>query len=350
VGAFGDRLKKEREQRKLTLEDISQATKINLRSLRALEQEDFAHLPGGVFNRGFIRAYARHLGADEESLIAAYLEASGEGLPQPPSQEPEPPKVEQPAAGDGWPRGVTLSLVRLSIGVALVALTLLAFFWLKRHQSRAAEPVTPAATHAQPIASPSPANPPSSTNSSPAPKPGTPPSPAPQPVQPTAEWSNVIPQSAAQSQPIPPANAGIELTLHALDEVWLSASIDGQPVREDTLFYGNRRTLLAKEKIILKVGNAGSLEVSFNGKRLPSLGNDGQVKTLVFLPSGLEPPPPPTPRTRKSRGPVRAIRRSSLQQTNRASRYVSASSRECPVSRAFREAGPSPFPAKPAYL
>jgi cytoskeleton protein RodZ len=108
----------------------------------------------------------------------------------------------------------------------------------------------------------------------------------------------VIPQSAAQSQPLLPANAGIELTLHAVDEVWLSASIDGQPVREDTLFYGNRRTLLAKEKIILKVGNAGSLEVSFNGKRLPPLGDDGQVRTLVFLPSGLEPPPPPSPRTR----------------------------------------------------
>lgn len=287
MGAFGDRLKKEREQRKLTLEDISQATKINLRSLRALEQEDFAHLPGGVFNRGFIRAYARHLGLDEESFIAAYLEASGEALPQQP--EPEPTKVaEQPAAGDGWPRGVTLSLVRLSIGIALVALTLLAFFWLKRHQSRAARPVTPAATHAQPLSSPA------STTTASVIKPADP---RPLQVQPAAEWSNVIPQSAAQSQPLPPASAGIELTLHALDEVWLSASIDGQPAREDTLFYGNRRTLRANNKIVLRVGNAGSLEVSFNGQRLPSLGDDGQVRTLTFLPAGLEPPPPPSPRT-----------------------------------------------------
>jgi cytoskeletal protein RodZ len=296
VGAFGDRLKKEREQRKLTLEDISQATKINLRSLRALEQEDFAHLPGGVFNRGFVRAYARQLGIDDESLIAAYLEASGEALPQTP--EPEPAKAAAPPdATDGWPRGVTLSLVRLTLGIALVALTLLAFFWFKRHQPRAAEPATPTPTHAQPVAPASPVNPPSSSTSVAVTKPETPPSRAAQPVPPAAEWSNVIPQSAAQSQPIPPGNAGIELSLHAVDEVWLSASIDSQPPREDTLFYGNRRILRANNKIILKVGNAGSLEVSFNGKRLPSLGDDGQVKTLVFLPSGLEPPPPPTPRT-----------------------------------------------------
>src|SRR5215831_10736434 len=78
MGSFGDRLKKEREQRGITLDDISLSTKIGTRLLRALEEERFDQLPGGIFNKGFVRAYARHLGLDEEQAIADYMVALGE--------------------------------------------------------------------------------------------------------------------------------------------------------------------------------------------------------------------------------------------------------------------------------
>ena len=54
--------------------------KIGARSLRALEQEDFDKLPGGIFNKGFVRSYARYLGIDEEQAVADYLVACGEPL------------------------------------------------------------------------------------------------------------------------------------------------------------------------------------------------------------------------------------------------------------------------------
>ena len=73
LGAFGEKLRKQREQRGLALDAISNTTKISTRMLRALEDEHFDQLPGGVFNKGFVRAYARQVGLDEEEALADYL-------------------------------------------------------------------------------------------------------------------------------------------------------------------------------------------------------------------------------------------------------------------------------------
>lgn len=69
---FGDLLKRERELRGVSLEEISAATRINTRYLEALESETWSNLPGGVFNRGFIRSVAHFLGLDEDNLVAEY--------------------------------------------------------------------------------------------------------------------------------------------------------------------------------------------------------------------------------------------------------------------------------------
>ena len=75
MGAFGEKLRKQRERRGIELEAISNTTKISTRMLRALEDEHFDQLPGGVFNKGFVRAYARQIGLNEEEAVAEYLEA-----------------------------------------------------------------------------------------------------------------------------------------------------------------------------------------------------------------------------------------------------------------------------------
>lgn len=69
---FGEHLRREREMRGVSLEEISTATRIGVRFLQALENEQWERLPGGVFNRGFIRAVARFLGLDEEGLVGEY--------------------------------------------------------------------------------------------------------------------------------------------------------------------------------------------------------------------------------------------------------------------------------------
>lgn len=72
TSTFGERLKREREMRGVSLEEISTATRIGTRFLEALENEQWDRLPGGVFNRGFVRAVARFLGLDEEDMVGEY--------------------------------------------------------------------------------------------------------------------------------------------------------------------------------------------------------------------------------------------------------------------------------------
>jgi cytoskeletal protein RodZ len=82
LGAFGEKLRKQREQRGIELDAISNTTKISTRMLRALEDEHFDQLPGGVFNKGFVRAYARHVGLDEQEAVSDYLAALRESQVQ----------------------------------------------------------------------------------------------------------------------------------------------------------------------------------------------------------------------------------------------------------------------------
>jgi len=73
VGEFGDKFRKAREKKEISLDDVSNVTKISARMLQAIEQEHFDQLPGGVFNKGFIRAYSKHLGLDPEEAVTDYL-------------------------------------------------------------------------------------------------------------------------------------------------------------------------------------------------------------------------------------------------------------------------------------
>jgi cytoskeleton protein RodZ len=67
--SFGRELQLERQRRKITLEAIAEGTKVPTRHLRALEQEEFEQLPGGVFNKGIVRSYCKHLGLDEQEWL-----------------------------------------------------------------------------------------------------------------------------------------------------------------------------------------------------------------------------------------------------------------------------------------
>lgn len=69
---FGEHLRREREMRGVSLEEISAATRISVKFLEALENEQWEQLPGGIFNRGFIRSIAKFLGMDEDGLVAEY--------------------------------------------------------------------------------------------------------------------------------------------------------------------------------------------------------------------------------------------------------------------------------------
>ncbi len=78
TGNFGEHLRREREMRGVSLDEIAGATRIQVRFLEALEREQWEKLPGGVFNRGFVRSVARYLGLDEEAILGEYTIATGD--------------------------------------------------------------------------------------------------------------------------------------------------------------------------------------------------------------------------------------------------------------------------------
>lgn len=116
-GKFGEHLKRERELREVSLDELSKATRISNRFLQALENEDWGKLPGGVFGHGFVRSIARYLGLSEEALLGEYDLARAEKLPSaaPKAEEPilSPPKWIPVAVA----LGALLLLVLLFYGV-----------------------------------------------------------------------------------------------------------------------------------------------------------------------------------------------------------------------------------------
>src|SRR6267378_5176075 len=88
-GNFGERLKRERELREVSMEELTKATRISARFVEALENEDWAKLPGGVFGHGFVRTIARYLGLNEETLLGEYDSARAEHSPAPPPKPEE---------------------------------------------------------------------------------------------------------------------------------------------------------------------------------------------------------------------------------------------------------------------
>src|SRR5262245_65097597 len=121
MSSFGESLRRERELRQISLREISEATKINLRYLDALERDDFRHLPGGVFNKGFVRAYAQFIGIDPESMVTAYLEEDGRQQAQASRTGDVPPPAPETIA-PVQPLGVRLWLAAAAVILILVLL------------------------------------------------------------------------------------------------------------------------------------------------------------------------------------------------------------------------------------
>jgi len=255
MGSFGQRLQREREMRGITLEEIANSTKIGTRSLRALEQEDFDQLPGGIFNKGFVRAYAKYLGIDEEQAVADYLTAAGEAeqpLPNPPeNKEPEYTTIREKSGSGLWVAGALVLL--LAAGGY--------YGWRWYEQARQAEAEIPAAVA----------------------------TPAPPPPAPASETATTNETTATTASATPELTEGFLLEIRAKQDAWLSYTADDDPAREVNLRPSDQAVeIRAHKRIRLVLGNAGGVEISHNGKTLPQLGPQNKARTVVFTAQGME--------------------------------------------------------------
>lgn len=273
--SFGEGLKKERESRGITLDQVSISTKVSTRLLRALEEEQFDQLPGGVFNRGFVRAYSSYLGLDAQTWVAAYMEAAGEERP------PQQDVLVQSTSSfgeelAGWLSGLPWG----SLGLALLLILLAGALWMYKRKHDTPKP--PAAAISQ-AASPNPA-----------------------PVQSTATLANpIVPPATSTagelipvSVPTPVATIAVtpaakedhpgqfSVLVQARARCWILETHDGQ-TSEAILNRGGQQLIHASKVIAVKVGNAGGVTLAFNGKPVPVEATPGGVRIYRFTPSGL---------------------------------------------------------------
>jgi cytoskeleton protein RodZ len=276
LASFGTRLKQQREQRGITLDAVALSTKIGTRFLRALEEDHFDQLPGGIFNRGFVRAYARCVGLDEDQTIADYLVASGEAQPKTVeaiepvrpvvSKEEEVGKEEKDKPAPNLPWGM------LALVLVVVVLGLAIWRFFSRESSSGSAPT-------------------GSESMSPSPIPAKTLSPAP-----PATGGQNLPAASTGVPEVPnasPPPASFTVLIKASEDSWVSVTdADGKPIFEDTMEAFAEKSIEARGEIKVKVGNLGGLDFWFNGTKLSSQGDEGEVKTLVFDANGLRPTPP----------------------------------------------------------
>ncbi len=287
MSTFGERLRREREMRNISLDEIAATTKVGTRLLRALEDEQFDQLPGGIFNKGYVRAYAKFVGIDEEQAVADYLQAVQEApLDVHGNAEQNSSSRFDRVAGEppGDPQGPTFPFVTVLIVLALIAGAIGGWrIYRERRLDRQSQTAsTPAAAAKDSSAIAPNASTPATAS-------------APQTVsgkninvpQQRAAHENAAGTTASKSTANSESGAQFELTVRPKDRAWVSIKSDGQFVVRGIIKPPDVKTIHATSEVVFFTGNAGAVEVSFNGKNVPLSGGANDERVLVFNSHGL---------------------------------------------------------------
>lgn len=281
MGSFGEKLRREREMRGVSLDEIALATKIGTRSLTALEEENFAILPGGIFNKGFVRAYARFLGMNEDQAVADYQAAAKD---QPVSVKTIADQsamakanrlaAEQARESEGNPglwRALGFLCLAITIAFAGYQAYRRGFFTALKHPSLHRQMKQQAQSIAPPQVTAAPTNPIAN--------PPVASSPAPQTSAPMAEAES--PAKAAEGLP------KFTVSIKTSAESWLSVIADGKPAFQRLFAPNEEQSITAKTNVRIKIGNPSGTELSLNGKPLAIGGSLAHPRTVTVDANGL---------------------------------------------------------------
>lgn len=145
---FGEELRLAREARGISLRDISEQTRISMRYLEAIETNDYKRLPGGIFNRSFIKAYAKYVGYDEQAALEGYARTMREQGESADDVATTPYRSRVYTDGNSRSPIVTLLLAILILGV-LSLVVWGAKHWYERREATRAEGNAPTTTNPQ---------------------------------------------------------------------------------------------------------------------------------------------------------------------------------------------------------
>ncbi len=254
-GNFGERLKRERELREVSLEEITSATRIGPRFLEALENEEWEKLPGGVFNRGFVRSVARYLGLDEESFLAEYDLAHG------PVVQPSPQNNANHFSSR--PKWVPFVIFLVLLFILVMLITGGVYLWRYYVGHRSTNSSSTSATVTLPV---------DTTN---------------------AATSAATPAalSNATTSPLVPPPAPLDLYVSLSAATRLRIFADGKLIVDDELPSGANRHFPASEQFDITAANSSAVLLELNGQAMPPLGAPGASGTLSLGRKDLRPTP-----------------------------------------------------------
>jgi cytoskeleton protein RodZ len=267
-------LKLAREKRKISLAQIAADTHISMRHLESLEDGRYGDLPGGIYNRAFLRAYCERLDLDQREIIRRYEE---EMLPL--AEKLPKSKVHIP------PQNTSPQISPVIIWGIMLLISATGLFFSRKWISAVFSPYfnhTPAnKLRFEPpqmqVVPPTPAIQPESGSNAPSVL-----SPTPSGASKTEAPEAEFPSGNKSDPALTAAQPALRLELAGTEKCWISIDRDGSLALRKLLEPGEVQTFDAEEKFWLVIGNAGGIRLKINGKPLRQLGLPGEVRRLLI--------------------------------------------------------------------
>jgi cytoskeleton protein RodZ len=308
---IGALLRDARERAGVSLRDIATETKISMPTLEALERNDVARLPGGIFLRAFVRAYAKEVGLDPEDVVRRFVARFPDAAVEEDATPTYQPIADRHVLDEDRPAGRVWRIVGWSLPLVLV----IVYFGFGGRLSWVREQLRPAAPRVE--VQPEPAPPAPSTpvmtapvaaplqdaSAQPAPgsgtgatgaggvdaavdaagRPGDPQRAAGAALPPQVAVPPVV-EAARQPETITsPATEGrFTMSLAPRARCWVTVRSNGKILYAGTMNPGDRQNLVLGGNVSLTVGNAGVMAFEIDGKPGKSLGAEGQVVTALL--------------------------------------------------------------------
>ena len=233
--SFGSWLRRQRELREISLREVAEVTKISLRYLEALEQDEFDVLPAPVFAKGFLRQYAGYVGLNPDEVVNSYLTALQEREPDENQHEWSPPP-KKPLWE--WTSGLLLAV----LVIALLALVAVLAFYAERR--RVASDETPPPIAAPPVLLPTQTEGPSGS----------------------AGFESASP---------------LLVTMEFTEDCWVEASVDDESRLGGFHVQGESLKIEAERVVRLTLNNPAAVRIEVNGEPFTvSESPDGTVRDL----------------------------------------------------------------------
>jgi cytoskeletal protein RodZ len=213
VDGLGECLRRERELRHISLDDVAERTKISRRYLEAIEEGHYDRLPGETFARGFIRSYAQSVGLDPEDILLMYAQTRG-------LQEPLPQRAERSLPTRRSRNARSLQWLLLA-GVVVVGAVLVGIVGVLEGPNLLRFTATP------------------------------------------RDNVGTAPTVGVRAGGVP-----LILTAIADADTWLRVIVDDQEVQDMLLRAGQSAKWLGQERFVVSIGNAHATRLQLNGREL----------------------------------------------------------------------------------